>query len=568
MDRLSQVVASRNESDSSELMKFSDLDANRVKEMMEAARDGPLNKFRHLWRRVDLNFHVKDESRSFTRWAEHGLTPQQPDARREETLRMDGEYVVCPGRTALHMAAANGQVDIVDAICRTPKVDFHAKDVFGYTALHLACYSRSENKGQVIKKLLEKMDPNVAANEKGFHFTALHLAVKSKSTEIVNMLLDWNPKGVNVAKVLDVGAKSGSGLTALHLAVTEAIAIKKGLELNKAKLKLKDENLGEVRKNFESMIADRDNFELMIAAMIRFINNNSPEAINKSDRTKSTPLHTSVKASDYRLVEILLDDGDKIDPELLDNKRRTASEIALHQRDYAMVHILRSYLECAGIVGNHQAYADSATAILVGAALLVTVTFAAWVQIPTNDSTVFWVFISLSFYFAVATFISAASAAIPSKGNTLGIIRRAVLLSAFCLAISLACAVAAFAIAGFLIVPPSIEHQRKVIATTVIGGFVCLFCLLSFIRKIFTALGLFFLMLDLVAQQQLVKCISTVVTTILGTFLEDQYNALYTTPINNFFKIGEEDDQTSSHGGSVSNSNPGNENSGDETRDS
>jgi hypothetical protein len=232
-----------------------------------------------------------------------------------------------------------------------------------------------------------------------------------------------------------------------------------------------------------------------------------------------------------------------------------------------MVQKIQHYLERAGIVGNHQAFADSASAILVGAALIVTVTFAAWVQIPTDDSTTFWVFISLSFYFAVAAFISAAGAAIPSKGSTLGIIRRAVLLSAFCLAISLACAVVAFAIAGFLIVPHGIEHQRKVIATTAIGGLVCLFCILSFIRKIFKALGLFFLMLDLVTQEQLVKCISTVVTTILGTSrvnaLKYQYKALYTNPVNKFFKINEEDDPTSSHGGS-----PGNENSGGETGDS
>ncbi|CAK9873827.1 unnamed protein product [Sphagnum jensenii] len=299
----------------------------------------------------------------------------------------------------------------------------------------------------------------------------------------------------------------------------------------------------------------------MIKAIIRFMNKHNPEAINKSDDKKRTPLHTSVEAPDYQLVEILLEDGDKIDPELLDSKRRTALEIALHKREYAMVNIVQSYLERAGIVGNHQAYADSATAILVGAALLVTVTFAAWVQIPTNDSTLFWVFISLSFYFAVATFIAAAGAAIPSKGSTLGLIRRAVLLSAFCLAISLACAVAAFATAGFLIVPPSIENRRKVIATIVIGGFVCLFCLLSFVRKFFKALDLFFLMLDLFAQGQLERCIDGAVKAVrsmLGNSLvgglEDWYDAWYTTPVHKFFDIDDSDEDypTSSHDDSAS----------------
>jgi len=447
---------------------------------------------------------------------------------------------IYPGRTALHMAAANGNAKIVEEICKVKDIYLNKRDVFGYTPLHLACYSTHARRDEVIKILLatQYIDANAAAKPKGYYFTPLHLAIKAKSTDIVDMLLDWCPIGKNYRKVLDVNTKSISGWTALHIAVRLKI------------LEKDDEKKAELLT--------------IVVAIIRFINANIPESINKSDNTKSTPLHTSVTARDLDLVERLLEDGDKIDPELLDNERRTALEIAVHQNDFAMVEKIQRYLERAGIVGNHQAFADSASAILVGAALIVTVTFAAWAQIPTNDSTLFWVFISLSFYFAVAAFISAAGAAIPTKGSTLGIIRRAVLLSAFCLAISLACAVAAFAIAGLLLVPPGIEHQRKVIVTTVIGGFVCLFCLLSFIRKILKALGLFFLMLDLVAQQQLGKCISKVFTTILGTSRVDalegqykQYKALYTTRINEFFKIQDDDDPTSSHGDDPTSSHGG-----------
>jgi len=447
---------------------------------------------------------------------------------------------IYPGRTALHMAAANGNAKIVEEICKVKDIYLNKRDVFGYTPLHLACYSTHARRDEVIKILLatQYIDANAAAKPKGYYFTPLHLAIKAKSTDIVDMLLDWCPIGKNYRKVLDVNTKSISGWTALHIAVRLKI------------LEKDDEKKAELLT--------------IVVAIIRFINANIPESINKSDNTKSTPLHTSVTARDLDLVERLLEDGDKIDPELLDNERRTALEIAVHQNDFAMVEKIQRYLERAGIVGNHQAFADSASAILVGAALIVTVTFAAWAQIPTNDSTLFWMFISLSFYFAVAAFISAAGAAIPTKGSTLGIIRRAVLLSAFCLAISLACAVAAFAIAGLLLVPPGIEHQRKVIVTTVIGGFVCLFCLLSFIRKILKALGLFFLMLDLVAQQQLGKCISKVFTTILGTSRVDalegqykQYKALYTTRINEFFKIQDDDDPTSSHGDDPTSSHGG-----------
>ncbi|CAM6027366.1 unnamed protein product [Sphagnum balticum] len=325
--------------------------------------------------------------------------------------------------------------------------------------------------------------------------------------------------GKNYRKFLDVDTKSNSGWTALHLAV---------------RLKIKEKDAGK-----------KADFLTMIVAIIRFINAYIPESINKSDNTKSTPLHTSVAAGDLELVERLLEDGEKIDSELVDNERRTALEIAVHQYDFRMVRKIQHYRERAGIVCNHQAYADSASAILVGAALLVTVTFAAWVQIPTSDSTLFWVFISLSFYFAVATFISAAGAVIPSKDSTLGLIRRWVLLSAFCLAISLACAVAAFAIAGFLIVPYGIEHQRKVIATTVIGGFVCLFCLLTFVRKIFKALGLFFLLLDIKAQQQLKNCTGMGVKMMrlepLLNAIEYRYKACFTIPFNKLFNMDDSD---------------------------
>ncbi|CAK9221102.1 unnamed protein product [Sphagnum troendelagicum] len=322
---------------------------------------------------------------------------------------------IYPGRTALHMAAANGNVKIVREIC--------GKDV--------------------------------DLNKKTF--------------------FDWDPQRKNDSKVLDVDAKSKSGLTAFHIAVKEAVKAKKRTD--------------------QTDQTERDDFKTMIVGFIRFMNKHSPEAINKSDKTKSTPLHTCVVEKDYELVELLLEDGDKIDPELLDAKGRTALEIAVHQGDYRMVQKIQRYLERAGLFGDHQAYADSANAILVGAALLATVTFTAWVQIPTNDSTLFWVFISFSFYFAIATFIAAAGAAIPSRGSTLGLVRRAVLASAICLEISLGCAVAAFATAGFLILPPGKPH-RKVIATTAIGGFVCFFFLLTFLRKITRALDPIFLWLD------------------------------------------------------------------------
>jgi len=45
------------------------------------------------------------------------------------------------GRTALHMAASNGQYEIVNYICAVPGIKLNLQDLFGFTPLHLAAHS-------------------------------------------------------------------------------------------------------------------------------------------------------------------------------------------------------------------------------------------------------------------------------------------------------------------------------------------------------------------------------------------------------------------------------------------
>jgi hypothetical protein len=75
-------------------------------------------------------------------------------------------------------------------------------------------------------------------------------------------------------------------------------------------------------------------------------------------------------------------------------------------------------------------------------------------------------------------------------------------------------------------------------------------------------------MLDLIAQKKIEDFIATGFRTILGTSSVDAIEALYTAPVNKFFKIEEENDPASSHGGSVSTSYRGKENSRGGTGDS
>ncbi len=647
MDRLSQVVASRNESDSSELMKFPDLDANRVKEMMEAARDGPVGKFRDLWDGVDLNFHVKDESRSFTRWAEHGLTTEQPDARREETLRMDGEYVVCPGRTALHMAVANGQVEIVRFILRngSEDLDINAKDKFGYTPLHLACHS-PVNHDAMIDVLMDSylgrhsMNANAVSRD---GVTPLHFAVRGKFKRTVEKLLEWklSEEGYHNSTI-DVSVKSNEGETPLLLAVRKRISEKDHSEeltwiirrlirhiniycpenINQTdherksaihisiesrdyelmnlileeggyrfNLDIKDSegksawevafqqpdfdvfgmlmnsetgricmNANAVSNNGETPLhfAIRGKFKrsverlldwngelynstidvsvksnegetpLLLAVhkriseeghseeltwiirrLIRHIKTNCPENINQTDHERKSAIHISIESGDYELMNLILEEGgDKVNLDIKDSEGKSAWEVAFQQPHYAVVCKLQNYLERVGLYGNQEAYAGAANAILVVAALLATVTFNAWSLITVAESTLFWVFSSLSFLFAISTLLAAAGAALPSRGSTIGDIRNTIHAASFCLAISISCAIGAFATAAFYYAP-SIKYKRRVIVTIAIGGIFCLNFLVGFVRRLARAYSPLFLYTDFKSREFLYKHVIT-----------------------------------------------------------
>jgi ankyrin repeat protein len=654
--------ARRNESHSS------DLDANRVKEMMEAARDGPIETFKKLWSGVDLNFHVKVDSRG----AELGH-PQEQDARREETLRVDGKYVVCPGRTALHMAVANGQEEIVRFICGVRDVRVNIKDKFGYTPLHMACHSPASH-GAVIDMLLGSNIDLISANANEVSNngeTPLHFAVRGKFKRAVEKLLEWKPRaGQYYNSTIDVGVKSNEGetplLLALHKRNSEKIysqeltwivrtlishiktncreninqidherksAIHISIESEDyglidlileewgyhVNLGIKDSegksawevafqqpryyvidilvhsnidfnfvNANEVSKNGETPLhfavrskftraVDRllewkpsageyynrtidvsvksnagvtplllavhsrigekfhsEELRWIIRRLIRHIKTNCPENINQTDHKRKSAIHISIEYRDYELMNLILEEGgDKVNLDIKDSEGKSAWEVACQQPHYAVVCKLQNYLERVGLYGNPEAYAGAANAILVVAALLATVTFNAWSLITVAESTLFWVFSSLSFLFAISTLLAAAGAALPSRGSTIADIRNTIHAASFCLAISISCAIGAFATAAFHYAP-SIKYKRRVIVTIAIGGIFCLNFLVGFVRRLARAYSPIFLYTDFRSREFLYKHIITPVERwLMGRkFVVDLKHWYYRTIIN------------------------------------
>ncbi len=153
---------------------------------------------------------------------------------------------------------------------------------------------------------------------------------------------------------------------------------------------------------------------------------------------------------------------------------------------------------------------DAANAIFVGATLIASVTFAAWLQPPLGYSEfygstsidvgaplpsgmypsfvsvaghptldIFWIFNSMSFLFAIATLMVGASAARPPKqdkdiGEVVRTLRRLLSLAYSLLTASVACVLGAFASAGFVVLPPVRRYTVTMGATLGIGLLVVL----------------------------------------------------------------------------------------------
>lgn len=365
-------------------------------------------------------------------------------------------------------------------------------DKFGYTPLHLAAHSFHANRDEIIAEMLKCPDinPNVVAttmgaglllgtqNTKSWNDTPLHLATFLGFTKTVEQLLEWRSTTDNI---IDVTAKNRLGFTPLHQAVN----------------------------NTEMSCAVP-----ITGALLKFIDeHNVPDVINAPANKKLTPLHIAVLRGSYKLVDLLLQTH-RIDADLKDERGFTPFDIAVRNGDYKLVLMLQSHFEQTGLYHDNKAYASAASAILVGASLLASVTFAAWLHPPSSyfqtvpdsynemkhqwDIQMFWVFDSLSFYLAVATFLAAARAAIPSKGIRLAHIRSAVHLASFFVVLSISFGMGAFAMAGLVILPHPDAYRWSIIGTTALGGTICLLPLLLFLGRLLRAICPYFFYLDFI----------------------------------------------------------------------
>jgi hypothetical protein len=223
-----------------------------------------------------------------------------------------------------------------------------------------------------------------------------------------------------------------------------------------------------------------------------------------------SPLHLASLFGHASVVKALCEDTTghlRADTETMDGG--TALQFATEKGYAQIVKTLLKRPEVAkqeeGLYRDRQVHVDAANAILVGAALIASVTFAGWLTPPVGYSAffgsasievgapspsgiypsfvsvaghpimeIFWFFNSMSFFFAIATLMVGASAARPPKrgifiGEVVRSLRASLSLAYILLTISVECVMGAFASAGFLVLPPIPKYMVNMRVTVGIG---------------------------------------------------------------------------------------------------
>jgi len=230
----------------------------------------------------------------------------------------------------------------------------------------------------------------------------------------------------------------------------------------------------------------------------------------KRSSFKISPLHLASLLGHASVVKALCEDTrGRLRPTTEIKGGITALQIATEMKHDEIVKTLLERPEVAkqveGLYRDRQVHVDAANAILVGAALIASVTFAGWLQPPLGYSAffgsasievgapspsgiypsfvsvaghpiiqIFWFFNSMSFFFAIATLMVGAGAARPPKrgifiGEVVRSLRASLSLAYMLLTVSVGCVMGAFASAGFLVLPPIPKYMVNMGVTVGIG---------------------------------------------------------------------------------------------------
>ncbi|KAH9560916.1 hypothetical protein CY35_06G133300 [Sphagnum magellanicum] len=448
--------------------------------------------------------------------------------------------------TPLHFAAMDGHTQMVDLLLRWLGIHVAPFDTKGLSPFH---YSIQNGHSGVVKLLLEKLE-NI-----GEPFTfcdkclaPLHQSIQKGHLEVVKLLLEkgepFTP--LNYKKqmrmfenLLHVATEHKKEVIAIHLLDT---------------LGLRTQPFAQTSTQFPShqsmllAIAASDNYFRIIQYVLHWHPEEDANAsielvgehdlvasplhfaalgghveavrellkhhnldVNAKDNKKRTPLLCAIKEDKLGVVKALCfgDAGNRIRATEEYTGGRTPIQIATEANMKQIENVLRERPEVIHFLDrlsrDRQGIVDATNALLVGAALIASVTFAGWLQPPLgyipdyefsqpfpappqtpqsyaavkNHTTVqaFCVFNSLSFFFTIATVLA----------------ERALIRTTILLVISVVCVLGAFASAGFAVLPPLLKYDTSMIITVCLGGTICMLTLAKIIWKLSTPIRMRFL---------------------------------------------------------------------------
>ncbi|KAH8960380.1 hypothetical protein BDL97_06G129100 [Sphagnum fallax] len=468
--------------------------------------------------------------------------------------------------TPLHFAAMDGHTEIVDLLLKWPGIHVAPLDTKGLSPLH---YSIQNGHSGVVKLLLEKLqnvgEPFTFCDE---WLAPLDHSIRKGHFEVAKLLVEeakpfrldnYKQQMSMFENLLSVATEHNEEEVAVHLLDT---------------LGLRTQPLARTSTQFSShqsqllAIAARENYFQIIRYVLKWHPqvdaNASIELVAEKDLS-APPLHFAALEGHVEAVkELLLHHN--LDVNAQDNKKRTPLLCAIKKDKLAVVKALcsdpanrlrateeasdgRTPIQIATeanmkeiekvllerpevkdfvdrLYRDRQVFVDAANALLVGAALIASVTFAGWLQPPLgyipdyefsqpfpappqtpesyaavkNHATVkaFWVFNSLSFCFTIATVLAGADAALPNFrdefiGKRVKSVEGALIQSTILLVISVVCVLGAFASAGFAALPPLLKYDTSMIITVCLGGTICMLPLAKIIWKLSTPIRMRFL---------------------------------------------------------------------------
>ncbi|GCB24470.1 ankyrin repeat domain-containing protein 50 [Aspergillus awamori] len=207
------------------------------------------------------------------------------------------------GLTALHIAACEGDMLVVELLLQHPEVDVNAQDTDGLTALHIAA---GEGHMLVVELLLQHPEVDVNAQDTD-GLTALHIAAGEGHMPVVELLLQ-HPR-------VDVNVQDTDGLTALHIAAGEEYSPIVELLLQKPKLDVNTQDI-------EGLAALHDAAYEGRLLSLKLLLQHTGIIVNKQDKCGLTALHKAANKGHLPTVELLLQHPE-MDVNVRDTRGRT-----------------------------------------------------------------------------------------------------------------------------------------------------------------------------------------------------------------------------------------------------